>query len=68
MEAQVMIQLINKEEIRSTCGEVRLILIDDLPAPLWQPDERTAAVSIDEVASDTLDSLFLYTKSQLEAI
>ena len=31
-------------------------------------DERTAAVSIDEVASDTLDSLFVYTKSQLEAI
>ena len=54
--------------MRSTCGEVRLILTDDLPAPLWQPDERTAAVSINEVVSDTLDSLFLYTKSQLEAI
>ena len=54
--------------MRSTCGEVHLILTDDLPVPLWQPDERTAAVSIDEVASDTLNSLFLYTKSQLESI
>jgi len=51
-----------------TCGEVRLILTDDLPVPLWQPDERTAAVSIDEVVSDNLNSLFLYTKYQLEAI
>ena len=39
----------------------------DLPISLWQPDEH-CKVSIDEVVTTTLKSLFLYTKSQLEAI
>lgn len=61
------IELINKEEMENVCGEVHLALSEDLPVPLWEPDE-SASQSIDEVVSTTLRSLFLYTKSQLEAI
>lgn len=61
------IELINKEEMKNVCGEVHLALSEDFPVPLWKPDE-SASLSIDEVVSTTLRSLFLYTKSQLEAI
>ena len=62
-----MVELINVEEMKNVCGEVHLALTNDLPVALWQPDDSTS-VNVDEVVSTTLRSLFLYTKSQLEAI
>ena len=65
------IQLTNSIEMENICGEVHLAITaeqaKDLPISLWQPGER-CKVSIDEVVTTTLKSLFLYTKSQLEAI
>ena len=34
------IELINKEEMENVCGGVHLALSEDLPVPLWEPDER----------------------------
>ena len=71
IETLANIQLTNPIEMENICGEVQLAITaeqaKDLPISLWQPDEH-CKVSIDEVVTTTLKSLFLYTKSQLEAI
>ena len=71
IETLEKIQLTNSIEMENICGEVHFAITAEraknLPISLWQPDER-CQVSIDEVVTTTLKSLFLYTKSQLEAI
>ena len=71
IETLAKIKLTNPIEMENICGEVHLAITaeeaKDLPISVWQPGEH-CKVSIDEVVTTTLRSLFSYTKSQLEAI
>ena len=71
IETLAKIKLTNPIEMENICGEVHLAITAEeakyLPISLWQPGEH-CKVSVDEVVTTTLRSLFSYTKSQLEAI
>ena len=41
LQTLAAIELINKEEMKF-CGEVHLALSEDLPVPLWKPDESAS--------------------------